>query len=148
MVKKLLVIISFFFIASCQTTGDMFSPLIQPGSQADLEANVGDHILFETNSAQLSPEARRILDSQAKWLKQYNDVNVIIEGHCDERGTREYNLALGARRASAVKNYLEASGVTVGRVSTISFGKDNPPVLGSGPEIWAQNRRASTVLNN
>lgn len=145
MFRKILVL-AVFFVISCQSGTGRFSS-IEPGSQADLEANVGDHVLFATNSAALSMQSKEILMKQAQWLKDYDTVKVVIEGHCDERGTREYNLALGARRANAVKSYLIASGVAANRIATISYGKDNPPVLGTGEEVWAQNRRAVTVLN-
>jgi peptidoglycan-associated lipoprotein len=118
----------------------------RPGTQEDLVVNVGDRIFFEFNKSDLSEEARATLDRQSAWLKKYSSLNVTVEGHCDERGTREYNLALGERRAESVKNYLVADGVTAGRVKTISYGKERPAVLGHNEAAWAQNRRGVTVV--
>lgn len=117
-----------------------------PGTQADLVQNVGDRVFFATDSSTLSPDARAILDRQATWMGKYANVKVTVEGHCDERGTREYNLALGERRATAVRNYLVAKGVAASRVSTISYGKERPEVLGSNEEAWARNRRGVTTV--
>ncbi len=118
-----------------------------PGTQQDLVVNVGDRIFFGYDRYDLTPEAQRTLELQAEWLKRYPAVSVSIEGHCDERGTREYNLALGERRANAVKSYLVALGIEPMRVNTISFGKERPAVLGSNPAAWAQNRRGVTVVD-
>jgi len=118
-----------------------------PGSVADFVQNVGDRVLFDFNSSELSTDARTTLDHQATWLKHYTSMSIAIEGHCDERGTREYNLALGERRATAAKNYLIANGVDASRVKTISYGKERPAVLGHNEEAWAQNRRAVSVPN-
>lgn len=118
-----------------------------PGSQEDLVANVGDRVFFGFDRFDLSPEARSTLDRQAAWLRQYPSVTVTVEGHADERGTREYNLALGDRRATSVKNYLVALGIDPSRISTISYGKERPAVLGSDEAAWAQNRRGVTVVN-
>jgi peptidoglycan-associated lipoprotein len=118
----------------------------KPGTQEDLVVNVGDRVFFEFNASDLTSEARATLDRQAAWLKKYSSVDVTIEGHCDERGTREYNLALGDRRATAVKNYLVADGVSASRVKTISYGKERPAVLGHNESAWAQNRRGVTVV--
>jgi len=120
---------------------------IVPGSQQDLEASAGDRVFFAFDRADISPEARQILARQADWLRRYPNVTVTIEGHCDERGTREYNLALGERRAQAAKNVLVASGIPASRISTISYGKERPAVVGSSEESYAQNRRAVTVIN-
>jgi peptidoglycan-associated lipoprotein len=118
-----------------------------PGSQADFIAQAGtDRVLFDFDSYALDSEARDILDRQAAWLVRYPAVQVTIEGHTDERGTREYNLALGERRAGAARNYLVARGVAASRISTISFGKERPAVDGANEAAWAQNRRAVTVL--
>jgi peptidoglycan-associated lipoprotein len=127
--------------------GGVGSRSIVPGSQQDLEASAGDRIFFAFDRSDISPEAREILTRQADWLRRYPNVTVTIEGHCDERGTREYNLALGERRAQAAKNVLVASGIPASRVSTISYGKERPAVAGSTEEAWAQNRRAVTVVN-
>jgi peptidoglycan-associated lipoprotein len=120
---------------------------IVPGTQQDLEASAGDRIFFSFDRSDVSPEAREILTRQADWLRRYPNVTVTIEGHCDERGTREYNLALGERRAQAAKNVLVALGIPASRISTISYGKERPAVVGSTEEAYAQNRRAVTVVN-
>ncbi len=117
-----------------------------PGSQQDLVVNVGDRVFFGYDQYNLTPEGQRTLEMQANWMKQYPSVRLSIEGHCDERGTREYNLALGERRAAAVKSYLIALGVESDRVSTISYGKERPAVLGSNPQAWQQNRRGVSVV--
>jgi peptidoglycan-associated lipoprotein len=118
-----------------------------PGSQQDLAQNVGDRVFFGYDQYELSPEARAVLDRQAQWLRQYANVTVTIEGHADERGTREYNLALGDRRASSVKKYLMARGIPEIRIATVSFGKERPAITGSGESSWAQNRRGVTMIN-
>jgi peptidoglycan-associated lipoprotein len=123
------------------------SQTIVPGSQQDLEASAGDRVLFAFDRSDITPEAQQILARQADWLQRYPNVTVTIEGHCDERGTREYNLALGERRAQAVKNVLVASGIPASRISTISYGKERPIVVGSNEEAWAQNRVAITTVN-
>jgi peptidoglycan-associated lipoprotein len=119
---------------------------VGPGTQADLVANVGDRVFFELDRSDITQEGRATLGRQAEWLKKYPNVSVTIEGHCDERGTREYNLALGERRAQAVKNYLVANGIPANRIQTVSFGKERPAVLGSDEAAWAQNRRGVTVV--
>lgn len=118
-----------------------------PGSQQDFVVNVGDRVFFTTDSSELSPEARETLDKQAQWLNSYSQYNFTIEGHADERGTREYNLALGARRAQAVRDYLIARGVAATRMRTISYGKERPVAVCNDISCWSQNRRAVTVLN-
>ena len=110
--------------------------------------NIGDHVLFETDSSVITAEGQGILQGQAAWLKANTGVSVTIEGHADERGTREYNLALGERRATAVKNYLASVGVSASRISVTSFGKERPIVTGNDESAWAQNRRAVTVISN
>lgn len=119
----------------------------RPGSQADLEARIGDRVLFGFDRYDLTDEARQTVRGWADWMKQYDTVAVTIAGHTDERGTREYNLALGERRAQAVKDYLLALGVENRRVSTMSYGKERPAVLGSTDEAWAQNRRSVVNVN-
>jgi peptidoglycan-associated lipoprotein len=118
-----------------------------PGSQQDLAANVGDRVFFGYDQVDLTAEARATLDRQAQWLKQYGNVSVTIEGHSDERGTREYNLALGDRRATATKNYLVARGISPNRIATLSYGKERPAIGASGEQAWSQNRRAMTMVN-
>ena len=120
---------------------------IIPGSPDDLIINVGDRVFFAYESYDLDADAQTLLQLQAAWLKQNKEVSVTIEGHCDERGTREFNLALGEKRAQAVKNYLTALGVDVSRVSTISYGKEMPALVGSNDAAWDQNRRSVTVVN-
>ena len=120
---------------------------IVSGSQEDLIVNVGDRVFFGYDSADLDSDALELLQDQVAWLKQNSNVSVTIEGHCDERGTREYNLALGEKRAQAVKNYLIGLGVNPDRVSTISYGKERPAVVGSNDGAWAQNRRSVTIVN-
>jgi peptidoglycan-associated lipoprotein len=117
-----------------------------PGSQQDLAATAGDRVFFAYDRADISSEAQQILDRQAQWLKRYPNVHATIEGHTDERGTREYNLALGERRAQAVKNVLTALGIPASRLSTISYGKERPEVPHSDEQSYAQNRRAVTAV--
>jgi len=119
---------------------------IAPGSQEDLVANVGDRVFFAFNTQALQADAKATLDKQAAWLAKYPQNNVQIAGNCDERGTEEYNVALGNRRASSARDYLAAKGVAGGRMSTISYGKDRPTALGSTEEAWAQNRNAITSV--
>ncbi|MGE3770180.1 MAG: peptidoglycan-associated lipoprotein Pal [Bdellovibrionales bacterium] len=118
----------------------------KPGTTRDFVENVGDRVFFALDSSTLTAEGRATLDKQAVWLKKYDDTNVQIEGHCDERGSREYNLALGERRAVAARNYLTAAGIDGSRVSTISYGKERPAVVGSTEAAYSQNRRAVTVV--
>ena len=120
---------------------------IVKGSQEDLIVNVGDRVFFGYDSSDLDSDALELLQDQVAWLKQNSNVSVTIEGHCDERGTREYNLALGEKRAQAVKNYLIGLGISPDRVSTVSYGKERPAVIGSNDGAWAQNRRSVTIVN-
>jgi len=118
-----------------------------PGTQEHLVANVGDRVFFDFDKSDLRPDARASVESLAVWLNNYPAVTLTVEGHADERGTREYNLALGDRRANSVRDYLAALGVSANRLSTISYGKERPAVLGSNDESWAQNRRGVFVVN-
>ena len=119
---------------------------VAPGSAADFRRSItSDTVNFGLDQSDIDATARAILDTQAEWLNRYPNVRVTVEGHADERGTREYNLALGERRANAAKNYLATRGVSSSRISTISYGKERPVALGSDEESWAQNRRAVTV---
>lgn len=122
-------------------------PAVEPGSQEDLIVNVGDRVFFGYNSSELDTDAQQLLQDQAAWLKQYSEKSITIEGHCDERGTREYNLALGEQRAQAVKNWLILLGIDTSRLSTISYGKERPAVIGSNDGAWSQNRRSVTTIN-
>ena len=117
-----------------------------PGSQQDFVVNVGDRVFFDSDSSDLSPTAQATLDKQARWLQQYGRYAFTIEGHADERGTREYNFALGARRAEVTKEYLVARGISASRIRTISYGKERPVATCDDMSCWSQNRRAVTVL--
>jgi len=118
---------------------------VAPGSKEDFIQNVGDRVFFDFDKSVVKPEGQQTLQRQAEWLKRYPNVTVTVEGHCDDRGTREYNLALGERRANAAKNYLASLGVDASRLTTISYGKERPVDLGSDEASWAKNRRAVTV---
>ena len=163
--KNLVVLISaLFIVAACESTstetgdaagsGSMskgekktqqgFS--ITPGSTQDLVVNVGDRVFYALNKSNLSAGARTTLEKQAAWLKKYGSVKVTVEGHADERGTREYNLALGERRANSAKDFLVALGVSPNRIKTISFGKERPVALGHDESSWSQNRRGVTTV--
>jgi len=118
------------------------------GSKEDFVVNVGDRVFFDFDKFDLKPEAQATLKKQAAWLQKYASVAVTVEGHADERGTREYNLALGERRANAVKDYLSALGVARTRINIISYGKERPVALGHDEAAWSQNRRAVTTLTS
>ncbi|HEY7990820.1 MAG TPA: peptidoglycan-associated lipoprotein Pal [Stellaceae bacterium] len=120
---------------------------VVPGSKQDFQQNVGDRVFFEFNESNITPEGRATLQKQAEWLKRYNNVTITVEGHCDDRGTREYNLALGERRAAAVKRTLVALGVPGNRVAVISYGKERPIVVGDNEDAWRQNRVGISVIN-
>jgi peptidoglycan-associated lipoprotein len=137
-------------IAGCAKQPDQTAAIAgaaAPGSQQDFIVNVGDRVFFESDSSELTPQARDTLDKQAQWLNQYNRYAFTIEGHADERGTREYNIALGARRAQTVQAYLVSRGVMAQRMHTISYGKERPVAVCNDISCWSQNRRAVTVLN-
>ena len=164
MLKKLLLIVAAgFFLASCAATkteqgGDADASSsasssssegsINAGTQEDLIVNVGDRVFFEFDSSELTVDAQATLDAQAAWLLQYSDTDITIEGHADERGTREYNLALGERRANSAKDYLMTYGISSDRISVISYGKERPVDSGSTPLSWSKNRRSVTVKAN
>ncbi len=118
-----------------------------PGSPEEFVIDVGDRVFFDTDKSDLQANARKTLERQAAWLQNNSNYSITVEGHCDERGTREYNLALGDRRAAAVKNYLVALGVDPNRVATISYGKERPEALGSNAAAWSQNRRGVSIVN-
>ena len=136
-------------IAGCakQTDQSALASAAIPGSQQDFVVNVGDRVFFDTDSSELSDQARATLDKQAQWLGNYNRYAFTIEGHADERGTREYNIALGARRAQAVRDYLASRGIAAQRMHTISYGKERPVAVCNDISCWSQNRRSVTVLN-
>ena len=152
--KSLAVISALFLLAACEGgsgaggAGGNGSGPATPGSQEDLTQNVGDRVFFDTDSSSLTSEGQATLAKQAEWLKQYGSVNVTVEGHADERGTREYNIALGERRAAVTKRQLVNLGIASSRISTISYGKERPAVVGSDDSAWAQNRRAVSVVSN
>jgi peptidoglycan-associated lipoprotein len=118
-----------------------------PGSAQDFQVNVGDRVFFESDQTSLTQQAMATLDRQAQWLNQYPRYSFTIEGHADERGTREYNLALGARRAASARDYLISRGIAAGRMRTVSFGKERPVAVCDDISCWSQNRRAVTVLD-
>jgi peptidoglycan-associated lipoprotein len=128
-------------------TGQVTTTTVTPGSKQDFVQNVGDRVFFALDKSDISPEGQATLERQADWLKRYQNVTITIEGHCDDRGTREYNLALGERRAAAAKRVLVALGVAPNRISIISYGKERPIVVGDNEQAWAQNRVAITVIN-
>jgi peptidoglycan-associated lipoprotein len=146
-------LISAFSIAACSKNPTDLNASVAgagvatPGSQRDFAENIGDRVFFDTDSTELSPTAQATLDKQARWLGQYPSYAFTVEGHADERGTREYNFALGARRADVTKNYLIARGVSASRMKTVSYGKERPVATCDDISCWSQNRRAVTVLN-
>lgn len=119
-----------------------------PGSAADFSTNVGDRVFFAVDQTALSEEARATLSKQAQWLQQYPEVAIQVEGHADERGTREYNISLSARRATAVRNFLISQGISAERISSIAYGKERPAAFCDAEECWSQNRRAVTVITS
>ena len=148
--KFVAVIMAVLAIAACAKKDDqsaMGGASAAPGSQQDFVVNVGDRVFFDTDSSELSDQARGTLDKQAQWLNNYNRYSFTIEGHADERGTREYNIALGARRAETVRQYLVSRGIGAQRMRTISYGKERPVALCNDISCWSQNRRAVTVLD-
>jgi peptidoglycan-associated lipoprotein len=130
-----------------QPTVTNLSDAIAPGSAKDFLVNVGDRVFFDFDSSSLNAKAQETLQAQASWLQAYPAVRFAIEGHADERGTREYNLALSERRANAVKDYLIALGISENRMNTVPYGKERPAVEGSNEEAWAQNRRGVLAIN-
>ncbi|MGB0625790.1 MAG: peptidoglycan-associated lipoprotein Pal [Alphaproteobacteria bacterium] len=162
------LVVAAFVLAACSSTGDESANSgstgassssggeqtatapsgPKPGTQEDLEVNVGDRVFFDFDKSNLSPDARTAVERWAAWLKTYPANKVVIQGHADERGTREYNLALGERRADSARDYLVSLGIDSNRVSIVSFGKERPAVVGSNERAWAQNRRAMIVINN
>ena len=158
-----MLIVAGFFLASCAATktdqgGDVDSASasassssggeITAGTQEDLIVNVGDRVFFEFDSSELTVDAQATLDAQAAWLMQYPDTNITVEGHADERGTREYNLALGDKRAFSVYSYLAQAGIDTNRMDYVSWGKERPEVIGSDETAYSQNRRGVTLVSN
>jgi len=143
------VVASALVLAACaQTKPDGLTGNVQPGTGQDFVVNVGDRVFFSNDQSTLSSQAMATLDKQARWLQSYGRYTVTIEGHADERGTRQYNIALGARRANAVRDYLASKGIAASRLKTISYGKERPVAVCNNESCWSQNRRAVTVLDN
>lgn len=149
MIKALTAIAAMILIAACSNDQQAAAPAtttVTPGSVADFRQNVGDRVFFDTDASTVREDGRQTLNKQAEWLKKYTNYQITVEGHCDERGTREYNLALGERRANAARQYLIAQGVPAARLKTVSFGKERPDPVGSDEAAWSRNRRAVTAL--
>ncbi|KAF0100176.1 MAG: peptidoglycan-associated lipoprotein [Rhodospirillaceae bacterium] len=150
MIKALSALAAMFLIAACSNndtqTASAATTTVTPGSVGDFRQNVGDRVFFDTDSSTVREDGRQTLNRQAEWLKKYGNYQITIEGHCDERGTREYNLALGERRANAARQYLIAQGIPAARLKTVSYGKERPDPVGSDEAAWARNRRAVTAL--
>jgi peptidoglycan-associated lipoprotein len=151
--KTIAVMSCFIALAACskKNTPDLNAgtgpgAAAVPGSEQDFTTNVGDRVFFAEDQSTLSPEAQETLRRQAQWLNQYGAVTVQVEGHADERGTREYNIALSARRATAAREYLISQGVKGSRISSIAYGKERPAALCDAEQCWSQNRRAVTVI--
>lgn len=141
------VVLAVLTVAACAKKPDDLANGIAPGTAQDFVVNVGDRVLFEVDSSQLTVTGRSTLDGQARWLSQYSQYSLAIEGHADERGTREYNLALGARRATTTRDYLISRGVSASRLRTISYGKERPVSVCNAESCWSQNRRAVSVVS-
>ena len=150
MIKALSALAAMFLIAACSNndtqTASAATTSVTPGSVGDFRQNVGDRVFFDTDSSTVREDGRQTLNRQAEWLKKYGNYQITIEGHCDERGTREYNLALGERRANAARQYLIAQGIPASRLKTVSYGKERPDPVGSDEAAWSRNRRAVTAL--
>jgi len=147
--KAIAAVAALLMMAACSSSSTEPPPAsttVTPGSIADFRQNVGDRVYFDTDMSNIREDGRATLAKQAEWLKKYTNYPILIEGKCDERGTREYNLALGERRANAVRQYLVAQGVPADRIKTISYGKERPEVVGSDEGAWARNRVGITAL--
>lgn len=147
--RSLTMVAAMLLLTACATgqTSSTTSGNAAPGSREDFIQNVGDRVFFDFDKSDIKPEGQQTLERQAAWLKKYANVKVTVEGHCDDRGTREYNLALGERRAEAGKRALIALGIDSKRVATISYGKERPSVVGDNEAAWAQNRNDIMVVN-
>jgi peptidoglycan-associated lipoprotein len=151
-IKAFAAVVAMIFMAACsneqQTAAatTTTTTTVTPGSVGDFRQNVGDRVFFDTDMSTIRDDGRQTLNRQAEWLKKYTNYPITVAGHCDERGTREYNLALGERRANAARQYLIAQGVPASRIKTISYGKERPDPVGSDDQAWALNRRAVTEL--
>ena len=149
MIKAIAAVAALLMMAACSSSSTEPPPAsttVTPGSIADFRQNVGDRVYFDTDMSNIREDGRATLAKQAEWLKKYTNYPILIEGKCDERGTREYNLALGERRANAVRQYLVAQGLPADRIKTISYGKERPEVVGSDEGAWARNRVGITAL--
>lgn len=150
MIKAFAAIAALIFMAACSNEQQAAAPAtttaVTPGSVADFRQNVGDRVFFDTDMSTIREDGRQTLSRQAEWLKKYTNYQVTVAGHADERGTREYNLALGERRANAARQFLIAQGIPAARIKTISYGKERPDPPGSDEQAWALNRRAVTEL--
>ncbi len=150
MIKTISALAALLFLAACSSNSTQEPPAagatVTPGSVADFRQNVGDRVYFDTDMSNIREDGRTTLARQAEWLKKYTNYPILVEGKCDERGTREYNIALGERRANAVRQYLVAQGVPADRIKTISYGKERPEVVGSDEGAWARNRVGITAL--
>lgn len=147
--KLLVVMAGLIAVSACSTSNrpDVDNPKqAKPGTERDFILNVGDRVLFIVDQSTLTPQAQDTLRRQAAWLKRYPNVTIQIEGHADERGTREYNIALSARRATATRQFLLQQGISAARMSTIAYGKERPVALCDAEQCWNQNRRAVTVI--
>lgn len=145
------VCFAVLFLAACaQNKPDGLSSNVnaKPGTGQDFVVNVGDRVFFEEDQSVLNSQGQATLANQAKWLNRYSQYTITVEGHADERGTRQYNIALGARRAQSARDYLVSQGVSASRIRTISYGKERPVAVCNDNSCWSQNRRAVTVLNN
>ena len=147
MLKKLAVAsCAVLLLSGCAGSKKGMSSSVDAALIADFERNVGDRVFFAYDRSSITKEAHATLARQATWLQSHDKLNVTVEGHCDDRGTREYNIALGERRAAAAAKALEAKGLAISKIETVSYGKERPAVLGTGEEVWGKNRRAVTVL--
>lgn len=154
--KLLCMLSALLLLGACGSDGDADANLggegqqasgdVTPGSVQDFVVNVGDRVFFDFNASSLKSDSLETLDKQAEWLEKYSEVAILVEGHCDERGTREYNLALGSRRAASVRDYLVSKGIAKSRIKVISYGKERPAVTGSNEDSWAQNRRGVSTV--
>ena len=149
MIKAIAAVAALMLMAACSSETPPppnSATAVAPGSVQDFRQNVGDRVFFDTDQSGIRDDGRATLSRQAEWLKKYTNYQITIAGHCDERGTREYNLALGERRANAAKQYLVAQGIPAQRIQTISYGKERPDPVGSDEGAWARNRNAVTEL--
>ena len=159
--KNAILLSAMMILAACSNSGNPFGgnsdnkiftsnmgDVSNPTSPAYFQEAIGDRVLFAIDQSSIGPEAMELLNSQAMWLTTNGDYEIIVEGHADEQGTRDYNVALGARRANSVKEYLNSRGVAANRIQTVSYGKERPIEICSNESCYSENRRAVTVLSN